>query len=282
MPYVSDIKLNEKIRVLVYGASKSGKTFGAASFPRPNYLCFDPDGIKTLVGKDFLAKYSNAGIMYETFVETSRDARGIVMSHTAYDNGCRYFDQCMKRDGNWKGMKVNPEMFDTWVLDSGTTLSEVALNKAAILLGSKAYGEMSQTQKQALTHGLLFPKIQDWGAERSMTEQYVQMLLDTDKHIVLLCHEKEVTDKSGSLTAITPLFTGKGVQAICLKFDELWNLRVEKSGPDLKRLLYTRGDGLRLGGTRYGIADGTEWNYNAIVAQLNTIQQVNTSANHQP
>lgn len=275
MPKVSDIKLSEKIRALVYGNSKAGKTFGAGTFPRPNFISFDQDGINTLAGRDFKAKYPDRVVMYESFQETSRNPQGIVTAHRAFDSACRYFDECMKKSGKWRRADgstedVSSDMFDTWVIDSGTTLAEVSLNKAIVLLGGRDFSASSKTHSQALNTGLLFPKIQDWGSERSMTEQFIQMVLDTDKHVILLCHEKEVTNDDGKLTKITPLLTGKGVAAVCLKFDELWNLQATKHGTTLKRTLLTQTDGIRMAGSRYGITSGTEWNYDAIVKELNS------------
>lgn len=107
-----------------------------------------------------------------------------------------------------------------------------------------------------------------------MVEQFVQMVLDSQKHVVLLCHEKEVTSDSGSVTAITPLLTGKGVQAVGLKFDEVYRLKTTKSGNETRRTLMTKSDGISMCGSRYGVPDGTEWNYDALIKAMshNTTQ----------
>jgi hypothetical protein len=167
---------------------------------------------------------------------------------------------------------VHPDMFDTWVIDSGTTMSEVAMNKAIVLLGTSGLGVTSNTHKIALTTGMMNPRIQDFGAERSMVEQFVRMLLGTDKHVLFLCHEREVTTDEGTITAITPLLTGKSVQAVGLRFSEIWNLRVRKQGSNLVRELLTQSDGIRMAGSRLGIPNGTLFDYDAIMSHITTTQ----------
>lgn len=252
----------KRIKCLVYGRFKTGKTFGAGTFPRPNVLDFDR-GIGTLANPDWRAKYGNRSIEYKQFTETDKTAAGVVKVAKALDDASRYFDEWMrpgKRD-----------QFDTWILDSGTSLSQMAQNKAIMLMGDKSFTGpkvMSVTHASAMRHGMVFPKIQDYGAERSIVDQFVQMILDTDKHFVFICHEKELTNDDGATTAIVPLLTGKGVDEISLKFDEVYNLRIRKVGPSMVRELLTEPDGIRYVGSRAGVPTGTLWDYDSVVAAL--------------
>lgn len=259
MPNIKDWQLGDLLQVLVYGKFKVGKTWGAGTFPRPNVLDFDR-GIGTLANPDWRAKYGNRSVEYQQFTETKKSAQGVVQVAHAFDDACRYFDQWMKA-----GKK---DQFDTWICDSGTSLSQAAQNKAIMLMGDKGFTGpkvMSVTHASALRHGMVFPKIQDYGAERSLVDQFVQMLLDSGKNVVFICHEKEVTNDDGGVTAITPLLTGKGVDEISLKFDEVWNLRLRKSGTDKVRELLTEPDGIRYCGSRMGVPTGTPWEYDAIM-----------------
>jgi len=258
-----------KIRALIYSRSKVGKTFGAGSFPR---LCvIDCDsGIRTLLGREFIAQHGwHPEIEYEQFSEKGLNSRGVAQSHNAFDDVCRYFDKMMKPDKRGT--------FDTWVVDTGTSLSAFAMNKAYVLLGGTYKGVSSETLDQALKHGLVFPKLQDYGSERSMVEQFIGMLYHTDKNFLFMCHEKEVTDKAGNPTAIVPLLTGKGVEAICGLFDEVWNLRVKKSGPETIRYLQTQPDGIRMAGSRDGYPDGMLWNYKTVEAEHQKILALATT-----
>lgn len=255
-------KPGEKIQALVYGKFKVGKTFGAGSFPRPNIISFDR-GTNVFRNPEFIKKYGRPWVEWEDFYEKDLTGTGVPKTHNAFDDACRYFDKWMSPSHRNK--------FDTWVVDSGTTLAQAARNKAIVLLGNKAFTgpkAMSQTHQQALAHGLIFPKIQDYGAERSMVEQFIQMLLDADKNFVFICHEKEFVNESGNVTEIVPLLTGQSVEAICLKFDEVWNLQTQKVGPNLVRSLQTTPDGIRRVGSRYGLPNGTPWDYQSIVTAL--------------
>lgn len=244
----------DPIRVLPYAAPKVGKTFGAGTFPRPCFMDFDR-GIATLFSPDFFRAYGKKDILYREFYDRSFQGP-IVKAHNGYDDACRFFDEMMSP------AKVG--LFDTWVVDSGTTLSEDAQNKAVILLGAKEYGFMSKTHEQAMKYNLLVPKIQDYGAERSLVEQFVAMVLSTSKNVVFICHEYEQTDESGNTIAVMPLLTGKSRQAIPLSFDEVYWIRTRRKGLAWERVCTVQPDGIHLVGSRNGQSDGVLWDFNSV------------------
>lgn len=259
MPSIKDpIVGSDKLKVLVFAPYKTGKSWGAGTWPLPNFLDFDRH-ISMFKGPEYIALHGKRDIQYQQFFEKSVDSKGVVKSHNAFDDACRYFDECMK-----PGKR---ESFLTWVIDSGTTASEFAANKAMILLGTGKVGQGSNTWKQAQETGLVIPKQQDYGAERSMIEQFVQMVLDTDKNVVFICHDKQII-KNDSVSDIVPLLTGKSAQAIPLKFNEVWYLKIKKDGPVTRRVLQTHADSLLRCGTFLGIPDGTEWTYDAVQAAI--------------
>lgn len=275
MPNISDYVLSERLRLLVYGKSKSGKTWGAGTFPRPNFIDMDK-GVSTVISPAWLAAHANkSDIMYEQFPERGTTTRGVYSQVNGFDDACKYFDACMNPKGakwtstsNGKVYDVHPDMFDTWVLDSGTTLAEAATRKGIIILG-QGTKPLSMTHKNALASGLITLRQQDFGAERSMTEQFIDMLLQANKHVVVIAHERENYSESGNLERVVPLFTGQSTERIPLKFDEVYNLRAQKEGVNLSRKLQTVDDGIRLAGTRgLGMPDKTAWNFAAIVAAL--------------
>lgn len=281
MPGIGDIHRGKLIKALVYGKFKTGKTAGAATFPRPNFLDFD-NGIATLTNPELEAKYkySQHGIMFESFSERDVDKWGVVKTHNAFDDACRYFDACMSpkpvkyvSPKNGQTYELGSEMFDTWVIDSGTTLSQVAKNKALILLGGKLTGKsLSNTLAQAQASGLIVPKKQDFGAERSMVEQFIDMVLNTDKNVLLLAHEKEEWEGEGEAAHVVgrvPMFTGQSAENIPLKFDEVYSLLIKMEGPVKKRILQTVPGEHRSCGSRLGLPDGTVYEYDAIRKALN-------------
>ncbi len=287
MPLISEWKPSEPIIVLVFGHIKIGKTWGACTFPRPVMFDFD-NGAATARNPDFVKKYGQRWMFFETFVDTKVDARGVVKQHTAYDLACMFFDEWMKPKGRWtsegKSYEVGRDMFDTFIIDSGTTLSTVASNKGIMVLGAEG---LSKTYKSAQASGIVIPKMQDFGAERSLVEQFIRMVKDSGKNVVLLAHEKEIYEGEGNdakLVEIVPLFTGQSAQRVPLMFDEVYNLRAKMQGPNVVRYLQTQPDGLRKCGSRYGIPNETVWEYDTFKKTLDTVhaeQQKSTKAARQ-
>jgi len=256
MPNILDWKPDTRRAVLVFGGFKTGKTAGACTFPRPNVIDFD-GGLATVAQPWWQNKFGKKPILYQTFKETEKTDRGVVKVPKAFDAACRYFDEQMKPGA--------VEQFDTWIIDSGTTLTEAASNKGIYLLGgSRTPGAKSETHDAAIKSGLIVLKQQDFGAERSMSEQFVQMVLDSGKHVVLICHEKMIYNDSDAIIGIVPLLTGQSAERIPLKFDEVYRMKMVKKGLEMQRVLQTQPDGITRCGSRLGVPDGTEWTWDAL------------------
>lgn len=259
MPNTRDWQPGNLVQCLVYSPPKYGKTWGALTFPRPNMIDFD-GGIATARNPEFVKKYGIKSIEYIQPKERGLNAKGVPTSHNAFDDACKYFDEWMrpgKRD-----------QFDTWIVDSGTSLAQAAMNKGIILLGTRGFAAASKTHEQALNTGIVFPKLQDYGSERSMVEQFIRMLKDSGKNFVFICHEKEVTDSEGHVMQYVPLITGKGVAAVGAMFDEIYNIRITGSGTTMKRELITQPIMLRMAGSRYGVPTGIPFDYESLSGAL--------------
>lgn len=269
MPKLSDWKPSDPLQVMVFGQYKIGKSWGAYTFPRPVVLDFDK-GIATARHPDFVKKYGMRQIYYEQFSEKNMKM-GVPAGHSAFDEACKFFDEWMKPSGKWKNDPTGRDLFDTFIIDSGTTLSEFAQYKAVYVLGGM---KLSKTHEAAVATGVLVPKMQDYGSERSLVEQFVDMVKTSGKNVVLICHEKHVTEGEGQnehVTEIVPLLTGKSATAIPLKFDEVYNLRIKPKGTEMVRYLQTVPDSLRRVGSRYGIVNESVWEYDAIKKQIDAI-----------
>lgn len=258
MPNTKDLKIEAKMRLLVYGKSGIGKTWGALTFPRPLFLDFD-GGIKVVKHPEFVAQHGQVDVEYEQFVEKNL-VRGIAQTANAFDDATRWIESQLKPG--------NRDKFDTIVLDSATTALTYGRNKALIVLQQL---KISHTHQLGMQHGLLPMRIQDWGAQRSMIEQFIDVLLATDKRIVVICHEKEVTNDDGDLIEIRPLLTGKSDEEVPLKFDEVYNIQIRRKGPKWERYLVTEPDGVRKVKSRLGIANGTAWDYESLAKQFEQI-----------
>lgn len=274
MPTAAQINLLKQVRVLIYGRFKTGKTEGAATFPRPNFLSFD-QGMDTVASRGFAQRHPQVAlnqVIYQDFYELKRDDKGLFAAHNAFDDACRYFDAYMEGK-KWKSpydgveYECSPDMFDTWVVDSGTTLGTASMAKGVMLLGDKSFtgpNVLSNTYAAAKKAGLLVPKQQDFGAERSLLEQFIRMIYDSGKHVVLICHEKEHTNDSGGIIERVPLLTGQSVERVCLLFNEVYRLINSRQGTDFKRYVQTQPDGITKCGSRMGVPDGTAWDWDAI------------------
>jgi len=209
-------------------------------------------------------------VEYGDFYEKAYTTQGVASQHNAFDDACRYFDAWMKKK----------DEFDTWVIDSGTALTTVARNKSVILLNGGIQGIKSGTQSQALSTGLVYMKKQDYGAERSLVEQFIRMVRDSGKHVVVICHTGNERDEtSGQITSTHPLLTGASRQVVPSMFDEVWKLNIEP-GAKARRVLQTHSTPVLKTKTRLGIPDGTEWSYPAIIAALNNMAQAQKA--HKP
>lgn len=277
MATLGDHQVSTKVQATVYGPAKIGKTFGAGTFPRPNVIDFD-NGIATLTSPDFIAAHGwKPTLQYEQFTEAKINPRGVVTVASAFDQASVYFDKCMQ-----PGVR---DTFDTWIIDTGTFLAEAAMNKALMLLSGKHgfKGITSNTLAMGEQYGLVVPKLQDYGSERSMTEQFVDMVKSAGKHMLFICHEKEIRDDTGATLRTVPLLTGQSVDRINAMFDDVWKVEQRKAVVDgkavMQRVIRTKSDkpmdaGGFMAGSRLGVPDGTAWNWDAISAALDANRAV--------
>lgn len=280
MPTLGTRVQSNQVQAVVYGPAKIGKTFGAGTFPRPNFIDFDA-GIATLASPEFVKRYGwHPEIMYSDFTEGHTTALGIVDKADALDQASRYFDKCMKPGER--------EKFDTWIIDTGTFLAEASMNKALVLLGGSGFkGISSHTLAEGIEHGLIVPKLQDYGSERSMTEQFIRMVAAADKHFLFLCHDKEVRSDDGALQRIVPLLTGQSVDKVSAMFDDVWRVEKKKSvvnGVAVdQRVVRTQPSSAEkfMAGSRLGLPDGTLWEWPAIHAALE-VNRLQRAALNQP
>lgn len=259
MPSIKDFVPGDLSQIVIYGKSGVGKTFLAGQWPRPRFIDFD-HGIATLANPTFRSAHNGNEIDYYQPTEHNLNQRGIPTSHNAFDDACRYFDISMSPGDR--------DTFDTWVLDTCTTLSQAARTKGIILLGTPQYGNKSKTQQQALQTGLIDVKQADYGSERNLVEQFIRMLRDSGKNVLILAHEKEITDDKGNLTGRVPLLTGQSSEVVSGMFDEVWRLTLSGVGATRRRSLQTETNTVNMAKSRSGVPDGIEGSYAAVVASL--------------
>lgn len=256
MPNIKDMTPDTSIiQAVVMGVPGSGKTWLCGTFPRPNFLDFDGK-VGVLRNPDFIRKYGVRSVEYETFTEKTR-VQGIAFQHNAYDDACRYFDK-------WMAPSLRGT-FDTWVIDSGTHLDEASRSKALIVLGGN---KRSKTQDNATRTGLVMMEFQDWGGQRSLTEQFIRMVRDSGKNLLVNVHQREEYGEGGIIVAVKPLFTGQSATIIPSMFKDVWHLRVQGAGVTSKRILSGEYDGITMARSELGIGVIENPDYDSIIARI--------------
>ena len=277
MPTLDTLALDGKFRAFIFGYYKSGKTAGALTMPRPNVLDFDSGVVVGLAGWH-REKFGvdPKSILFEQFGSETVTKEGVPKTYNVVDNAARYFDACMSsktvmwKSSDGKEYPVNVDMFDTWVIDSATTLGEAAFNKGMILLGNKDFtgGKvLSHTHANAVKMGMVVKKVQDYGAERSILEQFIDMILKSGKHVIVLGHAKDEYEGEGDdakVVGIVPMLTGQSVQRVPLKFNEVYWCEMRKEGLNTEAYLFTSADSKIKRGSRLGLSDKTPWNWPSV------------------
>lgn len=269
MPNLKDFKFDEntRIKAILMAPPGKGKTTLAGTFPRPNFFDFDAK-IGVLRNPRFLNLYGSRSIEYKQFPEPAiRDYRAIP---SAFDAACMYFDEWMK--------PAKRDQFDTWVIDSGTSLSFVARAKALYVMGSKpASGgkPRSSTLTNAQQSGLALMEQSDWGAERSLVEQFCRMVLDSGKHVLINVHEKEI-EKAGVIQTV-PLFTGDSKVVIPSMVGDIWHLRDGVVNNRAVIKLVANPIGTYQIRSELGLDEVYEPDYDKIVARIRALQNQSNS-----
>lgn len=212
------IKVGEKVDVLAYGGSGTGKTYLAGTFNSKGpvvFIDFD-NGLKTVRGwKD---------ISYFTVLET-------LPVPSAYKNFMKLLPQLEKR--------VKEGEFKTVCLDSLTTFSECTLNSAMY-----EAGKLGQN-----------PTFGEWGEQMRRIKAVIDRLLVLPCNIVVTAHEQFEKDELSGKVWCLPLVTGKMATRISLYFDEVYHLQVESSKDGSAFTMLTRPDRYYTAKSRIGFKD---------------------------
>lgn len=252
----SEIEIGDSIRTLIFSQPKAGKTTLAATFPGASIADFDGDGVKVVKSKYFQEKYpkKDEDIIYESFVNPV-DRYGLPTSTDAFWNAIEWVNRVIA-DPNRK----------TIVIDTLSSMSKVASHAAIKVSGTR---KRSNTWQNAATDHMMLLTMQDFGAEMSAVEQFLDQLMNVKgKHILVLAHERQETSDSGAVISRAPLITGDRLRAAIPRwFDDVWYLDTDMQG---KRTLRCQPFGNLKGvGSRLGLpATIEDPNYDKIITAL--------------
>lgn len=240
IPRLKDSPPAEIITLLLYGASKSGKTHLVGTLgSRVLYICFsDADGSETLRNKEF-------------FPSLNPIFRIIPQDERAYDRVCGVIDE---------GLDNYSDQFDTIVVDEMTAFRRAGMKKSIELnLEEKRSQTKSKSDRRG---GIIIPTISDYGTEMNLTEHFISQTIDIcrreKKNFIAVAHESLIYKKDPStpinapetLVKIRPSFTGKKApDDIVAYFDAVLYLEVVNG--DVHRLRCS-GDDVLVAGHRFG------------------------------
>lgn len=230
--------------LMVYGSSKTGKTFFAGTAGSRTLFINIGEGIETLMAPAFKLKYPD----YSPIIVDIREAEDLT---SAFD---------MVADAIDFALKTFPEKFDTIVLDEATSFRKFALNKA-MELNTQA---RTQSKRGDRRKEYVKADIGDYGTEMDMIEwflgEYVPIFKGANKHFLMLAHERQIFGKPGKigdeavLRRILPGFTGKTFpDKVPAFFDDVFHSEVAMDAASNARYeLRCAGNDMEMGGTRHG------------------------------
>jgi hypothetical protein len=189
----------ERLSMLIWGKSGSGKTVLASTAPRPIlWINFDPDGVASIKRSSdvFVSDMANMG----------HDKVPSFKSNDTIEAQLR------------TSLMANPDL-QTVVIDSVTSFAQLALSHA--VLSGKANGGSFKATMEA-------PGQAGYGIRNRLCLDAVNMFLRVtgalNRNIVFICHEDTKFGTDGAIASITLLLGGSLPEEVPLKISEVWNL----------------------------------------------------------
>jgi hypothetical protein len=239
---LEDRKPGTAWNLLLYGSSKTGKTyFAGTAGPRTLFLNLG-EGLETLKSPAFTSKYPDSQKMIVIDVR-EHGVKGVSEAYEYINDALDY------------ALKTFPDQFDTVVLDEATAYRKFAMNRAMDLnTGTRTTVRVSRSES------FVKPDVGDYGLEMQMVEwflgTYIPIFKEANKNFLMLAHERQVFAKPPKigdepvLKRILPGFTGKTFpDAVPQFFDDVWRSEVINSRIYRVR---TAGTEMEIGGTRHG------------------------------
>ena len=256
MPRLSELPAYEPIAGLIYGASRSGKTFLCGTLGSRTAWVNIGLGIATIKSSYFrnLIK-SQTGEDFNPLIET-------VTEDSIPDKPDGYTQVC-----NLVESFLEMKDIDHIVIDDLTQLRRMGMTEAMEV--NEMLGK-SQSLKESKRVKALSPAIQDYGQEMSLTQQfcanYIRDCKVQGKNLFLTAHERKFLNPASrpggeeTVRKITPGFTGKThPDEVTGLFDFVWHMESFGAGERIKYYAITEGDSAVQAGTRYPKIFPSRW-----------------------
>lgn len=261
---LSSGRLGKRLHLMIYGPFGTRKTPIAHGLPNTRTLDFD-DGMQSVEWAIMAGKLDRTleNVVYETITPPpSLDES----KNEIWDKAADKLDEWIEDEDvdpkHWAeycaekndGL-VFSQFWDTLIIDSGTSLTVGVIVKA---LQETNRLKLSKSWSRKKIRGLTPVMIQDRGAVNILFSKFMTMCFGTGKNIVLICHEYQNVDKSGTLRAIEPFLSGQLRQSVPKDFDEVWYSRIKGTAKKNRCILQTTADPMRRCRSRLGCLDPEE------------------------
>lgn len=225
-----------RLTMLLWGQSGAGKTTWACSAPGKKLLLnFDPDGFKSIA-------YRN-------------DVDVLDLS----DQGHKVLENFTKQPDDPFKLSTVLNNYDTVILDSVTSLAQLALERGVALSAGRTSGGTPSS--------IEFPGLQGYGARTTISVLALKSMLRVtgrhNKNFIAITHEDDPTkDDKGNTLYITMMLGGKISNNVALQISEIWFI---ESAEKERRVLVKPARGRRPMKTRIFNQDNSEFTlkYNA-------------------
>lgn len=243
---------DEVVTLLLYGNTKTGKTWFIGSAGSKSVIITPSAGVATLQSPLF-AQLINADPVIEIVDEEPMPDRA-----TGYDKIKELVEKYLD-DPN----------IDTIIIDDMTNFRRMAMNKGLELnsrltssSGTPRTGTLKKMRDLKST-AIIGKEVGDWTAEMGLVESFVnaatQYCKTAKKHFIMTAHERltfKPPEKMGGirvLEKVAPGFTGQTFpDEVVGYFDLIWHTEVMGSGDRTFYQIRTAGSASLIAGTRWG------------------------------
>jgi hypothetical protein len=196
----------------------------------------DPGSLGTLAGtdceydlfEDTLPRYNVATGTYGMYPKDGKApgaARQVTLSSPSAPKAWKALEKRLDE------LLSSPQPYKTIVLDSLTTASELAMNEALMLDPSRG-----------LAGG---PAMQHYGAEMSLTSDFLKRLLTYPGHVYVIGHLDIAKDEQTGKLIATVLMTGKKTHAkIPIRFSDMFVFWADSNKDGVNYTIQTRPDSI--------------------------------------
>lgn len=258
MKTFADIKVDEAVRILIFGEPGVGKTSLASTWPGLAIADVD-NNLHVLKSKDYRERFGTPDLVgYQTFQDSIDPKTGAPIASNAHIDLIHFLNECADND-----------QVKTIVLDSLTSIQSNAMNLAIEHTGKT---KKSKTKAGLSNNPILVPTQADYGAEMAAFSQLMDQLAALGKTIICLAHERTEETSNGLILKRSPQLIGSSVRSSVGRwFQEVWYLEA-LTGRSNTRKLRTQSTNQILGlkSAAFSLPDGMEDpSYDKIMKEVN-------------